>query len=101
MSGFTPTEPYSTGPLMMEEKLTFTSTNDSDSGDGISTQQGCYFLRLPPELLIKIARFLVSKTQVTVLPEDDYLSLIRFSSSHTYLREVGFSAGIFTRICPK
>jgi hypothetical protein len=86
---------------MMEEKSTFTSLNDGDGGNEISTRRGCYFLRLPPELLVKIASLLVSKTRLTVLPEDNYSSLISFSSSHTYLREVGFSARLFSRICPK
>ena len=101
MSGFTQTEPYSTGSLMMEEKLTFTSSNNRNGGNEISTQQECYFLRLPPELLDRIARLLVSKTRLTVLPGDDYSSLISFSSSQPYLREVSFSAGLFRQICPK
>ena len=101
MSNFSQIEPNSTGSLMMEEKSTLISWNDGDSGNEISTRQGCYFLRLPPELLVKIATLLVSKTRLTVLPEDNYSSLIPFSSSHTYLREVGFSAGLFSRICPK
>jgi hypothetical protein len=101
MSGFTQIEPYSTGSLTMEEKLTFTSSNNRDGGNEISTRQECYFLRLPPELLVRIACLLVSKTPLTVLPDDDYSSLIPFSSSQPYLREVSFRAGLFRQICPK
>ena len=86
---------------MMEEKLTFTLSNNRDGRNEISTRQECYFLGLPPELLVIIARFLVSKTRLTVLPGDDYSSLIRFSSSQSHLREVSFSAGLFRQICPK
>src|SRR5271154_3590597 len=87
MSNFSEIEPNSTGSLMMEEKSTLISWNDGDSGNEISTRQGCYFLRLPPELLVKIASLLVSKTRLTVLPEDNYSSLIPFSSSPTYISE--------------
>jgi hypothetical protein len=101
MSGFTPIERKSTDSLMMEEKLTFTSSNNRDRGNEISTRRDCHFLRLPPELLVRIARPLVSEIRLTVLPEDDYSSLIRFSSSQSYLREGSFSAGLFCQICPK
>src|SRR5271170_6936693 len=55
MSDISQIESNSKGSLMMEEMSTSVSLNHKGGKDSISTQNGCHFLRLPPELLLMIA----------------------------------------------
>lgn len=67
----------------------------------MSTGQQCHLLRLPPEILLNIARILLCHNSLTQATTVDYSSLIPLSSSHPGLRKICISAGLFKRISPK
>ena len=61
-------------------------------------RQECYLLRLPPELLLHIVRFVLSKDLIS--GHDNYPSLIPLSLLHRALRQVCISAGLFRHLTP-
>jgi hypothetical protein len=76
-----------------------TSTSSNPAGSEMSAGQECPLLRLPPELLLSIARLVIHKDPLTRVP--DYSSLIPFSLSHGGIRHICISAGLFRQISPR
>jgi hypothetical protein len=78
-----------------------TSTPSNPARSVMSTGQGCHLSRLPPEILLHIVRFLVSKDPRTLVGNDDYSSLIPLSSCHSGSRQICIAAGLFWKVYPK
>jgi len=63
-------------------------------------QKECHLLKLPPELRLNIAHFLLSKDHLTFVNDEGYSSLISLASRHCGLRRICISAGLFRRVTP-